>query len=131
MTIQITQAHNEARLQGTLGFLDTGSNNARVRIYGGTRPASVTDEPGTALLVEIELTKPSGTINSGLLSLTQLQDGLIQNSGIATWARAVNGNNAVAFDCDAGEGPGAWEVQLAQAQLFAGGDAKITSAVLG
>jgi hypothetical protein len=129
--IEITQAHNEARLQGTLGFLDTGSNNARVRIYGGTRPASVNDVPGTAMLVEIELTKPAGTIADGLLTLTQVEDGLILTSGTATWARAVNGDNAVAFDCDAGQGAGAWEVQLAQTQLFAGGDAKIVSAVLG
>jgi hypothetical protein len=129
--IQITTAHNEARLQGTLGFLDTGADNARVRIYGGTRPASVNDAPGSSLLVEIELTKPAGTINSGLLNLTQLEDGLIQNSGIATWARVVNGDAVVAFDCDAGEGPGAWEVQMAQVQLFAGGDAKIVSATLG
>lgn len=131
MTIQITAAHNEARLQGTLSYLDSGTANARVRIYGGTRPASVNDVPSSAMLVEVSLTKPAGTIATGLLSLTQLEDGLIQNSGIATWARVVNGNDDVAFDCDAGEGAGAWEVQLAQAQLYAGGDAKIISATLG
>ena len=36
MTVTITQEHNEARLAGTLAFLDAGANPARLRIYGGT-----------------------------------------------------------------------------------------------
>lgn len=131
MTISITAAHNDARLTGTLAYLDTGTDNAAVRIYGGTRPATPADTPSSAMLVQISLTKPAGTVASGALTLTQLADGLISETGTATWARVVNGNGATAFDCDAGEGVGAWEVQLVQAVLYAGGDARITSATLG
>lgn len=131
MTIAITQAHNEARLEGTRSFLDQGAASAKVRIYGGVRPATPNDAPGSAMLVEIELTKPCGTVAAGVLTLTQQADGLIAETGVATWARFVNGNGATAFDCDAGEGAGAWELQLAQAQLYAGGAARIVSAVLG
>jgi len=131
MTIAITTALNAARLTGTVAYLDSGTGNAAVRIYGGTRPATAADTPTSAMLVQISLTKPCGTVSAGVLSLTQLEDGLISNSGIATWARVVNGDGATAFDCDCGEGMGAWEVQLAQAQLFAGGAARITSATLG
>lgn len=130
MTLAITTAHNDARLQGTLTFLDTGTGNAAVRIYGGTRPATPATVPGSAMLVQVELTKPCGTVNAGVLTLTQLADGLISESGTATWARVVNGDGATAFDCDAGQGTGAWEVQLAQTLLYAGGDAKIVSALL-
>jgi hypothetical protein len=129
--IDITADLNEARLAGTLAFLDTGTGNAAIQIYGGTRPGSVSNAPGSPMLVSIPLTKPAGTISGGLLSLTQQEDGLILTSGIATWARVVNGNGATAFDCDAGQGPGAWEVQLVQVQLFAGGGARLVSAVLG
>jgi len=131
MTVAITTAHNEARLQGTLTYLDTGAGNAAVRIYGSTRPATPADTPGSAMLVQVELTKPCGTITAGVLTLTQQADGMIANSGTATWARIVNGAGATAFDCDAGEGIGAWEVQLATATLYAGGDAKIVSALAG
>lgn len=131
MTISITPAHNDARLTGTLAFLDTGTGNAAVRLYGGTRPATAVDAPSSAMLVQIGLTKPAGTVSAGLLTLTQLADGLISETGTATWARVVNGNGATAFDCTAGEGVGAWEVQLVQAVLYAGGDARITSASLG
>lgn len=128
--IAITAAHNEARLAGTLAFLDRGVEPARVRLYGGSRPASPDAVPSSAMLVEVRLTKPAGVVANGQLSLTQEEDGLIAFSGTATWARFVNGEEATAFDCDAGGGAGPWEVQLASAQLYAGGDAKIISAVL-
>jgi len=131
MTITITTAHNDARLGGTLAYLDTGTGNAAVRIYGGTRPATPADVPTSAMLVQVGLTKPAGSVAAGVLTLTQLEDGLIAETGIATWARVVNGNGDTAFDCDCGEGAGAWEVTLAQTQLYAGGAARITSAVLG
>ena len=131
MTLTITTAHNDARLEGTLAYLDTGTGNAAVRIYGDTRPATPADVPTSAMLVQVGLTKPAGTVAAGVLTLTQLEDGLIAETGIATWARVVNGNGDTAFDCDCGEGAGAWEVTLAQTQLYAGGAARITSAVLG
>jgi len=131
MTITITTAHNDARLGGTLAYLDTGTGNAAVRIYGGTRPATPADVPTSAMLVQVGLTKPAGSVAAGVLTLTQLEDGLIAETGIATWARVVNGNGDTAFDCDCGEGAGAWELTLAQTQLYAGGAARITAAVLG
>lgn len=131
MTITITQEHNEARLNGTRSFLDAGVDPARVRLYGGTRPANASADPGSPMLVEIPLTKPCGTVAGGVLTLTQASDGLVLQTGVVTWARFVNGNGVTAFDCDAGEGVGTWEVQLAQAQLYAGGGARIISAVMG
>lgn len=131
MTIKLTQRHNEARLAGSLSDLDLGPNKAKLRLYGGTRPANAATAPGTDMLVEIELTKPSGTIANGMLSLTQNANGLIAVTGQATWARFVNGNGDTCFDADAGKGTGAWEVQLANDQLYAGGEARLVSAVLG
>lgn len=131
MTIAITQKHNNARLVGSLADLDVGTGNAAIRIYEGTRPASPVDTPTSAMLVQIELTKPAGTVSGGVLTLTQADNGLIQNSGTATWARVVDGDGATCFDCDAGEGVGAWEIQLSQAVLYAGGEVALVSAVLG
>jgi hypothetical protein len=131
MTITITSAHNEARLAGTLAFLDTGVANARVRIYGGVRPTLASDAPGTAMLVEIELTKPAGVVASNQLTLTQVEDGMIAASGTAVWARFVNGDDVTAFDADVDNGSNNGEVVMATTQLFAGGDAKLVSCVLG
>ncbi len=129
--IQITAPFNEARLSGALGFLNTGSGAAQIRIYGGTRPASPLAEPDSPMLAAVPLANPAGSVSGGVLSLVAEDEGLIVSTGIATWARIVNRNGDVAFDCDAGEGSGPWEVQLAQVQLFAGGGVRLLSAVLG
>ena len=131
MTITTAQALNDARLVGTVAYLDTGTGNAAVRIYGGTRPATAAGTPTSEMLTQISLTKPCGTVSAGTLTITQLEDSLITTTGTATWARVVNGDGATAFDCDAGQGVGAWEVQLGQTTLFAGGAARVVSAVLG
>lgn len=131
MYVAITQDHNEARLQGSLNRLDTGTGNAAIRIYGGDRPATPADTPTSAMLVEIELTKPAGTVADGKLALTQAADGLIQTSGIATWARIVDGNGATTTDLDCSDMAGNGAVKLVSTQLYAGGDAKLVSAELG
>lgn len=131
MTVAITVEHNEARLAGTLAFLDEGPQPARLRIYGGTRPTSPADVPSSAMLVEIALTKPAGTIAGGLLTLTQQEDGLITSTGVATWARLVNGNDVTALDLDCSGMDGDGDVKLATTQLYLGGGARIVSAILG
>lgn len=129
MTVTISIAHNEARLGGTLTFLDTGPNQARIRIYGGVRPASGA-APGT-LLVEIPLDQPAGVVSGGVLTLSSAALPLITNSGVATWARIVTANAAYAFDCDVSDNTGAGEIQLPNTTLFAGGKTSLVSGVLG
>ncbi len=131
MTVAITLEHNEARLAGTLTFLDTGPNPARLRIYSGTRPLTPSAAPASAMLVEIKLTKPAGTILNGLLTLTQQEDGLINNTGVASWARLLNGADATALDLDCSDTNGNGDVKLASTNLYLGGDARIVSAILG
>ena len=131
MTVAITVEHNEARLAGTLAFLDAGTNPARLRIYGGTRPATPATTPASAMLVEIRLTKPAGTIAGGLLTMTQQEDGLITSTGVATWARLVKGNDVTALDMDCSGTDGSGDVKLAATQLYLGGDARMVSAILG
>lgn len=131
MTVAISDEHNEARLAGTLAFLDAGPLPARLRIYGGTRPATPATTPTSAMLVEIRLTEPAGTIAGGLLTLTQQEDGLITATGIATWARLVNGHDVTAMDLDCSGSEGEGDVKLAATQLYLGGDARLVSAILG
>lgn len=129
MTLTISAAHNEARLNGTRAYLDTGASNARVRIYSGSRPA-----PGgapTLLLVEINLAKPCGVVSGGVLTLTSNDLAMVLNTGDATWARIVTASGDFAVDCDVSPTGGAGEVQLPSTQLYAGGRTEITSALLG
>lgn len=131
MTLRITVAHNEARLAATLAQLNAGTGNPAIQVYGGTKVASITDTPSSAMLVEIPLTKPAGTIASNALTLTASADGLIAATGQATWARFVDGDGVVVMDADCSDMAGTAEVKLVSTQLYEGGDARLASAVIG
>ena len=131
MTITISAEHHAARLEGTRAFLDEGASPARVRIYGGTRPATPTDPPASAMLVEVRLTKPCGSVIDGHLLLTPQENALIARTGVATWARIVNGAEITAMDLDCSGLGGTGDIRLAQTQLYAGGYAQMASATLG
>jgi hypothetical protein len=115
---------------GRLPFLDSGPAAASLLIYGGERPATGASTSSSPLAV-IDLSKPAGTVSAaGVLTLIVPQNlennGLILISGTPTWARMLNGAGDVAFDADVGV-----EVILSQTQFFAGGTARLVSAVLG
>ena len=131
MTITISAEHHAARLEGTRAFLDEGSSPARVRIYGGIRPATPADTPASAMLVEVKLTKPCGGVIDGHLLLTPQENALIARTGVATWARIVNGAEITAMDLDCSGLGGTGDIRLAQTQLYAGGYAQMASATIG
>lgn len=120
MTIEISTAHNEARLGGTKAFMDTGAGKARIRVYDGTRPAL--GGTATTLLVEIVLAKPSGTVAANKLTLAADDPAgyEVVATGSATWARIVNGNGDLVLDCDVSATGGAGEVQLPSVAVTVG-----------
>ena len=129
--ISESAACHEAALTGRLTFLNTGSGVAGVCVYGGVRPATAADAPGSTVLVQIDLTNPAGSVATGSLTLTPVGANMVTASGLATWARVVNRNGDTAFDMDAGAiGSGA-ECELSDDTLFAGGMVTISSATLG
>ena len=131
MTITISTEHHAARLEGTRAFLDEGASPASVRIYSGIRPAAPADTPTSAMLVEVKLTKPCGSVINGQLLLTPQENALIARSGVATWARIVTGAEITAMDLDCSGLDGTGEIRLAQTQLYAGGYAQMANAALG
>lgn len=130
MTFAITTAFNEGRLEGARNFLDTGVGRARVRIYGGIRPASVNDVPGTPLLVEIELTDPCGEVVSNQLVLTGSGLAQVATSGLATWGRFVNGDGVTAGDGDVSSIGGSGDIKISNTTLWQGGFVSLISAVM-
>lgn len=128
--ISISTAHNNVRLTATRDYMDLGTANAKIQIYGNTRPANGASA-GASPLVEIALNKPSGTVTAGALTLASSDLPLITTSGAPAWARILNGNGDHVLDCDAG-GPGSTtEIVVSQATLLEGGQVALVSAVLG
>lgn len=128
--IEVSVAHNTARLEGSLSYLRTGTESAKIQVYATERPAFGA-AAGALPLVEIILIPTVGEIVSGMLTIEAVEDALITMSGIAVWARVRNRNGDIAFDCDVSVEGGMGEVQLPGLQLFAGGLTRLVSAVLG
>lgn len=87
-------------------FIDqaSGSPNAGfIRIYSGTQPAAGGDAlAGNTLLAELRFSDPAGS-NAAARSLTFnaiVADIAANATGTATWARILDGDGKVAFDCD-------------------------------
>ena len=128
--IQISNALGDYRLNAVVNFLAIGTQNASVRIYGGARPA-LGAAPSGDLLATIVLAEPIGEIEDGLLSITPTGEALIEIGGVATWARIVNGDGVLAWDCDVSDLEGTGELRLPSTTLYAGGYTRIVSGLLG
>lgn len=129
MTLAISLAHHIARLNATLAFMGAGEARARLLIYAGARPA-LGDAPIGSLLVEMVLMDPPGEVVADTLILTPTEEAMVMVSGVATWARIVNGAGALVLDGDVSDPAGEGEVMLPTTQLYAGGYSRLVSAVL-
>lgn len=121
---------NESALAARRNWLDLGTDNAKVQIYSGTRPAGG-GSPTGVLLGEIKFDKPCGVVNAGHLTLTSSEIPLAINSGAATWGRILNGAGTWAFDCDVSGLTGSGEIRLASTSILAGGTLTLIQAILG
>ncbi len=134
MTLAISAAHNNARLQGTVAFADTGAQNSRIRLYATARPATGGDALATPL-VEITLAKPCGVIDAGVLTLIQADAGgdLIAETGTALWARWVNGDEMHVADGSASDAAGDGDFKVSGTTgtiLYAGARALLGNSTL-
>jgi hypothetical protein len=86
---------SEALMTALLPLLD----GAKVQIHAGTRPA-----PGggaLAPLAELAFASPAGEVVGAALLISEGPDALAIASGVPTWARVLDSDDAWLFDCDA------------------------------
>ncbi len=133
MRVDISPAHNAARLAGTLAHLSAGSGKASIQLFG-TDEVGAGAPPGGDPLVTLVLAKPPAAFNSdGVLELIQDDPtgDVILISGIPKWARFLNGAGAWVMDTDVSDGAGDGAVKLPTLVLYAGGRCPLSPSVIG
>jgi len=89
-----------AQLQALANFLDTGSSNATISFYKGTKPANVTVAANPIdKLVTMNLPEPCfKQLNADSIELYPTDTATVTQAGTATWARLYNGNGDAVAD---------------------------------
>ncbi|MBS0352721.1 MAG: hypothetical protein JSR83_02315 [Proteobacteria bacterium] len=129
--IEISAAHNAARLAGSRAALLSGSGQAVIRLYDGD-PASGGDTPTGNMIAEAAIA--AAEIVGGQLVVTVSATPIIvMYTGTPTWARFIgaDGNwwmNGLAADAP---GPGVLVVLATPGPYYLGGRIAIDSAVIG
>ena len=116
-----------AQLQALASFLDTGSSNATISMYKGTKPASVSVPANLSdKLVTMNLPEPCfKQLNSDSIELYPTDAATVTLAGTATWARIYNGNGDGVADLAVGT-----DITLANPSLALGSTLMINSIVL-
>lgn len=127
MTLGLSTALRNARLDAITAKIDAGSGAGKLRIYDGSRPA--TGGSATTLLAELTLADPSAdAAAAGVLTLSAISDDASANAtGTATWGRIVDSDGTFVLDCSVGTS--GTDVILNTASIVSGATVSMTSAV--
>ncbi|MBF6987262.1 hypothetical protein [Cupriavidus sp. IK-TO18] len=136
MTLALSTAVINDRLQALTRAIDGGSGPGLLRIYDGTRPATGAAITTQQKLVEQPFADPStGSISGTTLTLALGASVLASKTGNASWARIVASDGTFVADMDAGASGSGREVELSAGgtpttQLYEGGVVAISLATL-
>lgn len=129
--VRISNAANQAACNAVVDLIDGGAGAGKIRIYSGTQPANAeTAIAGQTLLAELTFSDPAfGAASSAQSSVATAsaitQDSSADATGIAAWARILDSNNTVIFDCDVGTSGAT--INLNTVSIIAGGTVSVTS----
>lgn len=105
-------------------------NGAILRIYSGTRPASVAASITGTVLAELTCGSPFGTVSNGVLTAASItQDSSANATGTATHFRLFQSNGTTAV-LDGDVGTSGSDLNLTSTSITSGQPVQITSFVL-
>lgn len=101
--------------------LATGSGSKKLQVYSGSMPEAAGGSITTQTkLLEFTISPSSWSIESGALVVPAMPAVSAIASGVARWARFVDGNGAVVMDVDVTSTGGNGFIKLTSAAITAG-----------
>ena len=129
--VRLAQASNQAAMDAVVDLIDGGAGAGTIQIYDGTQPANANTAVTTQnLLATLTFSDPAfGNTNaSGVATAGSITgDSSADATGTASWARILDSNSNVIFDCDVGESADSPTITLASKSIAAGVEVNITS----
>jgi hypothetical protein len=133
MTLGFSTTLRNNRATQTLNAIDANASAGQILIYSGTRPATGAAITAQLLLATLTLSKPSGTVSGGVLTLAAITSGTGSAAATAsgtdaTWARIVDGGGT--FVADASVGTSGADINLSAVHIVTGATVSVTSGTI-
>lgn len=129
--IKLATAIRSSRMQALLNAIDANATPGTLALYTATQPATGAAITDQVLLGTLTFARPCGSVTDGVLTFYAIsQDGNADATGIATWARARDGNGVFVADMDVGLTNSGAAVQMDNTQIYQGGIISVTSGTI-
>jgi len=130
--VRLANAPQQAAMDAVVDLIDAGAGAGTINIYDGTQPADANTAVSTqTLLATLTFSDPAfgATSTAGVATASAITDDASADAtGTASWARILDSNSNVIFDCDVGTS--ATTIILNSVSITIGGTVSITSFTL-
>lgn len=117
-----------ARMNLQLELFSSWLNGGTIRIYDGERPETTDTAISTQnRLATLAIPDPSGTVTNGVFTGFGVSEVMATTTGMATWARIVDSEDATICDVDVGGNGTDSAIELSSVFLMEGGIFSLTS----
>ena len=127
--VRLANAPQQAAMDAVVDLIDAGAGAGTINIYDGTQPADANTAVSTqTLLATLTFSDPAfgATSTAGVATASAItEDSSANATGTASWARILDSNSAVIFDCDVGTT--GTTIILNSVSITIGGTVSITS----
>jgi len=131
MTIGISTAMRNSRLQLILDAMDAGGGAATLKFYTGPRPATGAAITTETLLATLTCSDPVGTITTGVLTFDAVtEDSSADDTGTVAWARVDDSTTTFVCDLSVTVIAGGGDIEINTTGIVAGSPVSIVSAVI-
>lgn len=129
--MRLKPALRDSIAQLLIDDIDAGAAPSTLKFYTGVMPSALGAVTSQTLLGTLTFAAPCATKLNGVITFNALaQDDAADNGGVATWARALDGDGNAVADYDVGDEASTAAIKMNTTTIVAGGPILMTSLVI-